>query len=224
MTPARVACVIPALDAASTLPAVIAGVRAAVPGALLIGVDDGSRDATREMLGRGCDRVIAFDRNRGKGSALRAGFALALEIRYEAVLTVDADGQHDPRCSGALLAALDRADVVIGARQRTGSRMPIHRRVSNAVSSAAISWAAGCRIPDSQSGFRAIRADVLNQVKPMGERYEFETELVILAARAGFRLAAVPIPTIYGGVSHFRPVRDSRLVLRSIWRHRRGAT
>jgi glycosyltransferase involved in cell wall biosynthesis len=224
MTPASVACVIPALDAARTLPAVIAGVRAAVPRVCLIGVDDGSRDDTREVLRRGCDRVIAFDQNRGKGTALRAAFALALELGADVVLTVDADGQHDTSRAGALLAALDGADIVIGARQRSGSRMPIHRRVSNAVSSAAISWAAGCPVPDSQSGFRAIRAAVLNQVQPMGERYEFETELVILAARAGFRISAVPIPTIYGSRSHFRPLSDSVRVLLSIWRHRRRAT
>jgi hypothetical protein len=101
--------------------------------------------------------------------------------------------------------------------------MPVHRRVSNALSSAAISRCAGCDLPDTQSGYRAIAAPVLRRVHPDGERYEFETDFLIRAARAGFRIECVPIPTIYGSPSHFREIRDALRVVQTIWRHRHEA-
>lgn len=223
MSSRRVACVIPALDAAPTLAGVVAGVRAAVPHALVIAVDDGSTDGTGEVATRVCDHVVTLPRNRGKGVALRAGFELALSLGSDVLLTIDADGQHDPRFAPAILAALDRADLVIGTRGRAASPMPIHRRASNALSSAAISWVAGSPVPDSQSGFRAMRAELARRIPATGDRYEYETEFLILAVRAGCRLATVPISTIYGSGSHFRPLRDSARVVLTIWRHRRRA-
>jgi hypothetical protein len=78
-------------------------------------------------------------------------------------------------------------------------------------------------VADSQSGFRAIRRAVLELVEAQGDRYEYETDFLIQAGRAGFRIAAVPIDTLYGAPSHFRTFRDSTRVVRTIWRHRAGA-
>jgi len=218
MTP-RVACVIPAYDAAATVGVVARGVRAAVPDAFVIGVDDGSRDATRAALETTCDVVVAHARNAGKGAALRAGFAIALARDAAHVLTIDADGQHDPAAAPALLAALEEADLAIGARAR-GAAMPFGRRVTNALASAAVSRIVGARVPDPQSGFRAVRRIVLERVRAAGDRYEYETEFLIAAGVAGFRIAAVPIATTYGAPSHFRAFRDSARVVRAIWRQR----
>jgi len=220
-----VVCVIPALDAAPTLRRVIDGLRAALPRAAIVGIDDGSTDATASILRDGCDVSESFAQNRGKGAALRAAFGHALTLGATHVLTIDADGQHDPRCAPSLIAALDDADVVVGARARMGSRMPLRRRLSNAVSSAAISAVAGHRLPDTQCGYRAIRSEVLAAVSAVGDRYEFETDFIIRAARNGFRISAVPIPTIYvpvaeGGRSHFRECRDAARVVATIVRHR----
>jgi len=220
---APLACVIPALDAAATLGRVVDGLRNRLPGATIIAVDDGSGDGTRQVAARRCDRVVSFAANRGKGAALRAGFAAALELRCAAVLTIDADGQHDPAAAPALVAALDHADVVVGMRTRASTAMPLHRRMSNALSSAAISRCAGCELPDTQSGYRAIRAAVLAHVRAEGDRYEYETSFLIRAARAGFRITSVPIPTIYGAPSHFREIRDAMRVIHTIWRHRHEA-
>jgi len=101
--------------------------------------------------------------------------------------------------------------------------MPVHRRLSNALSSAAISRCAGCALPDTQSGYRAMSAAVLRRVHPAGDRYEFETDFLIRAARAGFRIECVPVPTIYGAPSHFREIRDAMRVIQTIWSHRREA-
>jgi len=220
-----VVCVIPALNAGASLGAVISGLRDAVPAAAIVGIDDGSTDDTLRILREQCDVSESFGVNRGKGVALRAGFRHAMALGASRILAIDADGQHDPRCAPALLAALAEADIVIGARTREGSRMPLRRRVSNAVSSAAISAVAGRALSDSQSGYRAIRREVLDAVAAVGERYEYETDFIIRAARRGFRIAAVPVPTIYvpadqGGRSHFRECRDAVRVVATIIRHR----
>ncbi|MFL5574416.1 MAG: glycosyltransferase family 2 protein [Gemmatimonadaceae bacterium] len=218
-----VACVIPAYQAAATLGAVAGGLRASLPGATLIAVDDGSRDATADVARACCDQVLVLPSNRGKGAALRAGLAAALAGGARAVLTVDADGQHDPASSPALLAALDTADVALGVRARAGGAMPPARRLSNALASRAMSACAGVPLPDAQSGFRALRRAVLESVVAVGDRYEYESDFLIRAARGGFRVVGVPVATIYGAPSHFRLLQDALLVMQTIWRHRDGA-
>lgn len=220
----EVVCVIPALNAGATLPAVIAGVRRALPEAAIIGVDDGSRDETAQVIRDACDVAESFAVNMGKGAALRAGFTRALALGARRVLSLDADGQHDPEYAPRLVDALDAADIAVGERRRTGSAMPLRRRVSNALSTAAISAVAGRRLPDTQCGFRAIRREVLETVTGVGDRYEFETDFIIRAARRGFSIVAVPVPTIYGAKSHFRECRDAARVVATIWRHRTGAS
>ncbi|HUO51757.1 MAG TPA: glycosyltransferase family 2 protein [Gemmatimonadaceae bacterium] len=220
MSAPPVACIIPALDAASTVAGVAHGVRAHVPGALIIGVDDGSRDGTRGAMLAACDRVIAFEGNAGKGAALRAGIGAALAHGAWAVLTIDADGQHDPAAAPALLAALAGADLAIGTRARRGTAMPFGRRMTNALASAAVGRILRAPVPDPQSGFRAMRRAVCEAVQVAGDRFEYETEFLIAAGRAGFRIAAVPVPTRYGAPSHFRPLRDSARVVGAIWRQR----
>ncbi len=98
--------------------------------------------------------------------------------------------------------------------------MPAHRRLSNALSSACVSLAAGCPIPDSQTGYRAFRAEALRAVDARGDRYDYETDLLIRLARGGFRVTAVEVPTIYGAESHFDALRDTAQIARAIWRHR----
>jgi glycosyltransferase involved in cell wall biosynthesis len=217
-----IACVIPALNAAASLGTVARGLRAALPGAIIIGVDDGSSDQTAAVIRAHCDRAILFGSNRGKGAALRAGFADALAQRADIVLALDADGQHDPARAPSLVAALDGADVVIGARGRGVGAMPLRRRMTNALSTAAARRLAGCELADPQSGYRAMRAVVVREVRARGDRYEFETDFLLRAARAGFRIAAVPIPTIYGPPSHFREMRDGFRVVATFWRHAWG--
>jgi glycosyltransferase involved in cell wall biosynthesis len=212
------ACVIPALDADRTLAGVVRGVRQAIGEVYVVVVDDGSRDHTAAVAADCADRVVRFAANRGKGAALRAGIAVAATRAARAVITIDADGQHDPACAPQLLAALDAADIVVGVRARWGSPMPWHRRVSNALSTAAVSACAGRAIADSQSGYRAFRLARIAQLSPTGDRYEYETDLLIQAARAGLRIAWVNVPTIYGAPSHFRPIRDSARIVGTVIR------
>lgn len=219
---ASLVCVIPAYDAEGTVARVIAALRESLGQVIVVGVDDGSVDRTGEVLRAHCDRAIAFPDNRGKGAALRAGFLEALAMGGEAVLTIDADGQHDPACAPRLVDALGDADLVIGSRVRAGT-MPVRRRITNALSAAAARRLGGCSVADPQSGFRAMRASVLRAIRAVGDRYEYETDFLIRAARAGFRIASVPVPTIYGPPSHFRELRDGLRVVATFCRHARGA-
>jgi hypothetical protein len=100
--------------------------------------------------------------------------------------------------------------------------MPLRRRMTNAMASMAIARVAGVRLKDTQSGFRAIRRTVLERVRARGDRYEFETDFLIRAAQAGFRVRNTTIPTVYGSASHFRGVSDAARIVMTIWAHRRG--
>jgi glycosyltransferase involved in cell wall biosynthesis len=219
----RAACVIPAFQAADSIAAVVHGVRAHAPDLLVVVVDDGSSDDTAgRARACGADRVVRLEVNRGKGAALVRGFACVATLapRIEAVVTMDADDQHDPTCLPALLQALETADLVIGARRRRGTSMPLHRRLANALSTRAIAWCAGQPILDAQCGFRGIRRALLDRIPHLGDRYEAETAFVIRAARAGAIIGQVEIPTRYGPPSHFRPLRDAARVIATIWSHR----
>jgi glycosyltransferase involved in cell wall biosynthesis len=213
---------VPAYNAEPTLANVVKGVRRTLPNALIIGVDDGSTDGSGQLLKTVADETIVFEQNRGKGAALRAGFDAALKHGAAAVLTIDSDGQHDPSFAPAIVGGLDRADIVIGTRDLSGKAVPKHRRIANMISSAATRAVSGGKVRDSQSGYRAMKAEVLRKVHAVGDRYEFETDFIIRAARAGFTTVNVPISTIYGSPSYFREFRDAWLVIKVLWRHRAG--
>lgn len=216
------AVVIPAYAASATLPGVLARLRAAVPEALAIVVDDGSPDGTAAAAERCGAVVVRQAANLGKGRALAAGLEAALARRAVLVVTMDADGQHPPESVPALLAPLreGRADLVVGSRRREGSAMPWPRRLTNWLSTSLVARATGPAVTDSQSGFRAFTRAVAEAVRPRGARYDFETEFLFLAAEAGFRIAAVPVPTVYAGArSHFRHGGDTLRLSTVFLRH-----
>lgn len=221
----RVVCVVPAFNAEPTVASVVSGLRAAIPTAFIAVVDDGSADGTYAAARPVADTTVRLGRNHGKGAALRAGFLVAVERGADVVLTIDADGQHDPRYAPALVESLSNADLAIGARERRRGSMPSGRRLTNRLSAAAVSRCIGRAVADAQSGFRAMRSHVIAEVRPRGDRYEFETEFLILAGRLGARITFVPIPTVYSArvPSHFRPVRDSARIVRTLWRFGMGA-
>ena len=193
----QVAALVPAYQAAAKLGEVLMRLAALERPPVVLVVDDGSRDATALVARQHGARVLSFAGNRGKGYALLAGFA-ALRDEFEAVVTLDADGQHPPECLPELVRAAEAgADLVLGARARTPD-MPLGRRFANGFSSGWATWLAGQRISDSQSGYRLHSRRLLEQTPLTPGRYEVETELVVRAARLGFRIAEVEIPTIYG--------------------------
>ncbi|HEX2722777.1 MAG TPA: glycosyltransferase family 2 protein, partial [Gemmatimonadaceae bacterium] len=211
--------VLPAFNAEKTLAPVVNGLRKSLPDAFIIGVNDGSTDGTGALLRSVCDQAIDFPVNRGKGAALQVAFAAALERPCDAVLTIDSDGQHDPAFGPSILAALEHSHIAIGTRDLSQEQVPKHRRVANFLSSAATRLVSGGAVRDSQSGYRAIRREVLEEVRAVGDRYEYETDFIIRAAHAGFTITNVPISTIYGPQSYFREFHDAMRVIGVLWAH-----
>jgi len=203
----RAAVLIPAYQAAGQLGEVLQRLQALENCPEILVVNDGSRDATAEVARQFGARVLSFAGNRGKGVALIEGFRALHE--FDGVVTLDADGQHPPECVPSFLAAAQGgADLVLGRRRRT-AEMPRFRRLANAWSSEWATALAGQRISDSQCGFRFYARDLLCRTPMTPGRYELETEVAVRAARLGFRVAEVDIPTVYGEAgSHIHAFRD----------------
>ncbi len=207
MTALNVAALVPAYQAAAHLGEVLLGLAALPEPPHVLVVDDGSRDATAEVARQFGVRVHSFAANRGKGHALLAGFELLSD--FDAIVTLDADGQHPPACLPAFVAAAEAgADLVLGKREITPD-MPPARRFANRFSSAWCSAIAGQPIADSQCGYRLYRREVLQKTPVRASRYEVETEMAVRASRLGFSVAHVDIPTVYGDeTSHLSLTRD----------------
>jgi glycosyltransferase involved in cell wall biosynthesis len=182
-------------------------VRAAALFLPVLVVDDGSTDGTAEVAEAAGAEVIRQHRNAGKGAALRAGFRHALAEGCEAVVTLDADGQHDPGEIPAFLAKWERErpDLVIGRRDFRA--MPPVRRLANNLGQRTFSWAVGRPIHDNQSGYRLVARRLMERLLESEEQgFAFEVEMITLAIRAGHVIEWVPIRTIYRGEpSHIRP-------------------
>jgi len=209
-----IAALIPAHNARETIGAVVSGTKRHV-GYVLV-VDDGSDDGTGNEAARAGAVVIRHLNNRGKGEALVTGFRFLVARGFDAVLTLDADGQHDPDDIPGLISRFEggQAGIVIGTRMADRAKIPRYRLIPNLVGNFFLSRASGQPIQDSQCGMRIYAARVLEMITVTSSRFDAEAELLIKAGRLGFTFAFVPISTIYreGGRSHFIPVKDTYLI------------
>lgn len=205
--------VIPAYNAAPHLKSVLPQLRQFVPTHQIIMVNDGSTDQTADLI-LGHTNILYHEhsKNQGKGQALQSGFQLALDQPdLRAVITLDADGQHEPHFIPAFIKLYNQRnfDLIIGARSRNLSAMPVHRIMSNSITSLMLSLRSGVSIRDSQSGFRLIDKQILASVKTKFSGYQAETELVLHSALRGSRIGFVPVSTVYGEeASYIRPIHD----------------
>lgn len=207
-----VGLIVPAYNAASTLSRLLDEAGQVLEQRQILVVDDGSTDQTSEVCRAAGVSVLRHAGNRGKGAALRTGFQWAIEQGYAAVITMDADGQHDcrdiPRFIDAAVSG--PADIVVGSRMDRPDGMPWARQLSNRLTSRILSWRTGQRIQDSQSGYRLIRVGVLQTVSLETTRFQTESELLIKAGRRGYRISFIPIRSMYNApVSAIRPVVDT---------------
>jgi glycosyltransferase involved in cell wall biosynthesis len=216
-----IAAVVPALNAERTIDAVTRGVRAAQVDAVFV-IDDGSTDATAGLAESAGATVLRHPANRGKGAALWTGFAAALGAGAAAVLTLDADGQHDPAELPRLRAAHEAQPeaLVVGARALAPNLMPARSRLGNRVSTHFLSCFTGRALSDSQSGFRVYPSQLLREVSPRARRFDAETELLLAAVSQGRPVVEVPVRTIYqrDSSSHFRDVADTARIIKVVLR------
>jgi len=208
--------VIPAYNEAARIASVVTSALVHLP---VLVVDDGSADDTAARAETTGATVLHQTPNQGKGTALRAGFRWALDAGYDAVLTLDADGQHDPTEIPTFLHAysIHPADLIIGARDF--DQIPPVRRLANTLGRLTFSWALGQRIRDNQSGYRLISRRLMEAVLTSREQgFEFEVEMIVTCVRSGFTLDWVPIRTIYAGQrSHINPVHHVVRFLRVVY-------
>ncbi|MHB8172986.1 MAG: glycosyltransferase family 2 protein [Nitrospirota bacterium] len=208
----KVLGLIPAYDAQGLVGGVVKKALKYLPEVLV--VDDGSADNTANEASEAGAMIIPHPRNLGKGAALKTGFGYALEKGYDAVLTLDADGQHDPDEIPKLLSAVSSdSGIIIGARLAEKDKIPPARYWANMVGVKCISWRARNPLLDSQSGFRIYKAELLRGMKVKSSGFEAESEMLMRAGMSGFKIKSVPVRTIYSEEalkkSHFRTVPDT---------------
>jgi glycosyltransferase involved in cell wall biosynthesis len=207
-----VCVLIPAFNAGKTLAAVLD--ECASLGYPPVVVDDGSQDATARIVADHGATLLQHERNLGKGRALKTGFAWALDHGFDAVVTLDADGQHDvssvPRVIDA--AREGNFDIMIASRYRQFQEMGGLRKVWNRFGVWCMRQRTGFEISDSQSGFRFYSERLLRSVTLDADGYNLEMEILMKAWRCGFTVGSLPVPARVAdgrATSHFRPVRDT---------------
>jgi glycosyltransferase involved in cell wall biosynthesis len=216
MDNADVIVLIPAWNEASRIRPILEAFCDSLP---VLVVDDGSSDDTVTIAREVGVDVVVHPQNMGKGVALSTGFAWALERGYDAVLTLDADGQHDPEEAPKFIEANERGegDLIIG--RRDFREMPLYRAFGNGVGTWMLSQALGIRIYDNQCGYRLYTRKLLEAVDMERTGFEFEVEVVVEAVAAGLKIGWVDIRTIYGTgkKSYFHPFHDSVKFIDMVW-------
>ncbi len=221
----NIAAVIPAYHEELHVRAVAERVRAQLDHVLVI--DDGSSDATAARAREGGAEVIVHPENRGKGEAIKTGLRhwFARE-EIEFILLLDADGQHLPEEIGRFFAAAagPAAGLFVGTRMNDVREMPLVRRTVNRYMSHRISLLCRQEVPDTQCGYRMVARALVPHLLDGTSRFDYETEMLIIASREGFRITSVPISTIYSDeVSSIHPMRDTIRFFQLMRRYEKSA-
>lgn len=219
----RILGLIPALNAETTLGPVVREAKKHVE--RLIVIDDGSSDRTSDVARAEGAIVLRHDVNRGKGGALKTGFAYALAEGFDCVVTLDADGQHLPAEIPKFIAARNEtnADLIIGGRAHLFGQMLPRRRMANRFSAWSIAKASRTGISDSQSGFRLYSSRLLRAVRLHTDGFDLESEVIVRAGLGGFRVLTTPIELGFvDGIStsHYKPLKDTVRIAWTVFRAR----
>lgn len=221
----KIYALIPSYNAQKTIAAVITTIKKMnIP---VIVVDDGSCDDTEGAAKLAGAIVLKHRKNEGKGAALRNGFNyLTSNTDFDAVITLDSDGQHDPASIPDFLnkASQDeKIGVVVGNRMHNTADMPWIRIITNRFMSWAISRVCRQKIADTQCGYRLVKRPVLQNIKLLTSNFEIESETLIRASRLGYRIESVPIQSIYSKKvsSKINPFIDTLrfivFIIKEIW-------
>jgi glycosyltransferase involved in cell wall biosynthesis len=218
----QTAAVIPAYQDEKHIGDIVRRARAQLDHVLVI--DDGSTDQTAHRAREAGAEVIVHDQNRGKGEAIKTGLTHSLDQGVTWVTLLDSDGQHLPEEIDRFVSAAasaTRPSFFIGNRMNNLAGMPFVRRVVNRYMSSRISRVCGQEIPDTQCGFRMLERQLIPDLLGGAQRFDYETEVLIIASRKGFRIESVPITTVYTDqVSKIHPMRDAIRFFKLMWRYR----
>jgi glycosyltransferase involved in cell wall biosynthesis len=223
----KVGFVVPAYQAEKSVGSVVRelfeALAADASGAKVVVVDDGSTDGTSEAARAAGAQVIRHEHNRGKGHALRTGFAALVAAGADAAVCVDADGQHPPAEAVRLAQlAAPRDALVLGTRDLRAAGAPPKNIFSNNFSNRFLSFALGRTLKDTQCGLRRYPLPETLELGGRASGYGYEAELILRAVRQGFRVVEEPVRVIYPPESerltHFHSVKDpARIVFRVLY-------
>lgn len=175
-------------------------------------IDDGSVDNSGAIAREKGALVITHEVRKGKGLSLRDGFDYAVRQNYDAVITMDGDGQHAVEDIPQFIEKAKEAgtSIVTGSRMQNHAGMPWVRLWVNGLMSAVISSLCKQNIPDTQCGFRLISVPILRQIRLSSSDFEIESEVLIKASKKGFKIHSVPVKTIYQDeISKVNPFKDT---------------
>ncbi len=212
---------IPAYNASGTISDLVKKLSGQIPVQNVIIVNDGSADSTGELASKTGATVLEHKVNRGKGEALKTGFAYALAQGFDYVVTMDADLQHRPEELSGFIRKIDSDSIgiLVGTRSFGFKNMPFDRVLTNFTTSVILSFLSGQTIKDSQSGYRSISCQILKDIKLKSRRYDLESEILIKAGRRGYSIGQVPISTVYAGSRSFiNPIVDTGRFIRICWK------
>jgi glycosyltransferase involved in cell wall biosynthesis len=225
MPDGAVGVLIPAYRARATIGSLVEAMKSRYPTVPILVVDDGSGDGTDSAARAAGAEVLVQSVNGGKGTALSCGFAMASEMGWDWAVAMDADGQHPPEDVEQFLSHLPAADcgLVVGARELRPCSMPWPRVCSNRLTTFLLEIQAGCRLWDSQCGFRMYRMAAVRAARlPVTGRFEWESGALVRVARSGWGVERVGVSTVYNDAgSHIRPWRDTARFVRlwfGLWR------
>lgn len=223
----RICIVIPAYNEEKDITAVVRGLKA--HNLDIVVIDDGSRDQTAVLAEKAGAVVLRHRKNEGKGRGLKTGFDYCLSRNYDALITCDGDGQHAAEEVDKFVEKFKNSDaaIVIGNRMHNPQGMPLIRYLTNVFTSKVISLVTGSKIEDSQCGFRLIKVELLKKLLLSTNKYDLESEILLQAARLGYKIESVPISSIYSGqASQIHPIIDTyrflRLIIKNAFTRRRG--
>ena len=190
--------VIPAHNEATVIADVIKGIKKAGFENVII-IDDGSRDNTQEVAKNAGALALRHRINRGKGAAVKTGLVVAQKQNAKIVVTMDGDGQHDRMDIQEVISPIlaKEADVVLGTRLFDSKNISIYKVVANKIANILTHVLTGLWVSDSQSGFRAFDAKALDVMTHVGDKYEYDSEIIRQIARNHLKYKEVPIRVYY---------------------------
>ena len=227
MTLAEINCciLIPTYNNEKTLQRVVSGVLEYAQGVDVIVINDGSTDATSQVLRgfTGAIKVIAYAANQGKGYALRQGFQEAIRLGYEYAISIDSDGQHLPSDIPNLVQAVVQQPgaLIMGSRNMDQEGVPGKSSFGNKFSNFWFKFETGITLPDTQTGFRLYPLKPIEKLRLRTSKFETEIEVLVKLAWLGVPIIPINIHVIYDKnerVTHFRPFRDfTRISILNTW-------
>lgn len=214
--------IIPAYNAGKYLPELFSEIAKFSTLDKVVVINDGSSDNTIKVCEDNNIALVSHKKNKGKGAALRTGFEFCLEKGDDFVITMDADGQHSPEFIPDFIKKYEetRKDIIIGNRLADTSNMPRDRVFSNKTTTFLLSLISGQKLYDSQSGYRLISCKVLQNIDTISDKFDMESEQLVKASRAGYRIDQIPIKTIYDdeGSSSIHRFKDTYRFIKMFFR------